>query len=534
MPPRRPSPARPLYPVLLVIGLATLAGGWLWLNVGANASSSRYVEAVVGHPGAVNPLLASDDATRDVASLVFDGLMRIDGDGTPRPDLAQSWEVTPDGLTYTFVLRPGLTWHDGERVTAQDVAFTIGLLQSPGFTGPAALAAPWQGVDVFVDDDRTVLFHLPQPAADFLTRCTIGILPQHLLGAVAPANLPQAAFNRAPVGTGPYRLISIDGARAVLQRNTSYVLGTPAIREIELRFYPDQAAQLRALGSGEASAGLLGNTEDDAVRAMLQSRPGLTGTPLQRSAYTVLYFNNQIPPLDDVRVRRAVVASLDRARLLAASGALGTVGDGVIVPGSWAYEAAPAQPPPDPQALWSAAGYQRDSGGVLLKDGEPLRLELVTNADAEREAVAAEAAAELEAQGVQVTVVPTPTAQLVARRLVPRNYQLALFGWEAAVDPDPYGGWHSSQIAAPGNNIAAYHDSAADALLEAARTTLDGAERRDRYRQFADLFRGDAASLVLYYPARLYVHPKALRGLSDGLLFSPASRFRDVQGWSLR
>jgi peptide/nickel transport system substrate-binding protein len=527
------SPFRPLYALLLLAGCAVVAGAWLRAGAAGGGASTRYVEAVVGHPGPINPLLANDDATRDVTALVFDGLMRIAGDGTPEPDLAARWDVTPDGLTYTFTLRTDATWHDGAPVTAQDVAFTIAQLQAPGFAGPPALAAPWAGVQVFVDDARTVLFHLPQPSADFLTRCAVGLLPAHLLQGVAPGALPDAAFNHAPVGTGPYRLLTLDGAQALLEANTSYVLGAPAIHNVELRFYADAASQRRALENGEATAGLLDDRPGDDVRALLASHPRLAGTPLLRDAYVVLYLNNEVAPLDDVRVRRALLASLDRAALFAASGALGRVGDGVIVPGSWAFTATPPAATTQPDALWAAAGYQRDASGALVKDGRPLALELVTNADAEREAVAQAVSDELAAAGVQVTVVPTPTPQLVAQKLVPRSYQLALFGWEAAADPDPYPGWHSSQIAAPGNNIAAFHDSAADALLEQARTTLDGAERRDLYQRFASLFQQEAASLVLYYPARLYVHPKALTGLSDGLLFAPASRFRDVQNWRL-
>lgn len=161
------------YAVLLAGGVAALVVGWLYFGAAGDAASGRYVEAVIGRPGPVNPLLARDDVAYDLVAMTFNGLMRITGDGTAVPDLAERWDVTPDGLTYTFVLRSDASWHDGHRVSADDVAFTVDQLQAPAFAGPPERAAPWSGVELFVADDRTVLFHLPQPSADFLVQAAV-------------------------------------------------------------------------------------------------------------------------------------------------------------------------------------------------------------------------------------------------------------------------------------------------------------------------------------------------------------------------
>jgi peptide/nickel transport system substrate-binding protein len=109
-----------------------------------------------------------------------------------------------------------------------------------------------------------------------------------------------------------------------------------------------------------------------------------------------------------------------------------------------------------------------------------------------------------------------------------------VYGWDAGVDPDPYPGWHTTQAGNAGANVAGFEDREADALLEAARVTLDLAERRELYRLFADRFTGQAASAVLYYPQRPYVMPARLEGFTPGILFTPGSRFRDVHLWRLR
>ena len=525
---------RLFYLAWLIAGLVVLAGGWYALGDGdAPSTPRRYVEGVVGEPRRVNPLyVALNEADADLVALLFNGLTRIDGDGSPRPDLAERWEVTADGLTYTFHVRPGVFWHDGQRLDAHDVAFTIAQVQTPGFQGPSALAAQWNGVVATAVDARTLVVRLPAPSASFLTRAALGVLPEHLLTGLDPAELLSAPFNRQPVGTGPFRLASMDARSALLERNASYWAGVPALREFELRFFRDRPALLAAMRAGEVDAALLGETPTAAERELLAARPDLAATSLPRGGYTVLYLNNQRRPLDDPLLRRALAASIDAAALVdAVAGGRGLPGDGPIVPTSWAFVAGDWPPPGEADALFDAAGWPREADGGRARAGRPLALELVTNADPAREALAEAVAAQLRARGVAVTVASMPSGELLTKRIDPRDYQLMIFGWETGADPDPYGAWHTSQIPAPGRNVAGYHDPLSDALLEAARTTLDIAERRELYERFTQRFVETVPSVVLHYPARAYVHPAGLRGLTDGLLFDPAGRFREVFRW---
>lgn len=526
---------RAIYLTLLTVGITALAAGWLTLGSSVEHAGTRWVEGVVGTPAEqVNPLLAVSGSTdADLVELIFNGLMRIDGDGTPLPDLAKRWEVTPDGKTYTFVLRSDVSWHDGHPFSAADVEFTIGLLQDPDFSGAPTLAAQWQAVDLFVIDEHTILLRIPDPMAGFVSRLTVGMLPKHRLDDVSASTLAAAKFNRAPVGTGPFRLTSLNSDRAVLERNTSYHRGAPSIDELELRFYSSATQQLDGLARGEIQAALRGEQSTDRERELLASREDLQSAELTRHAFTLLYVNNQRVPLEDVDLRRAIASSLDSSSLVASAGIRGTPGDGVLVPGSWVNQLEHGGAVlPEPEAAWALAGYQLDDEGRLNRDGVPLSLELLTNADPTRIQLAEGIAVQLREQGVQVTVTPLPAAELLAQRLIPRDYELALFGWEANVDPDPYLGWHTSQISEAGRNIAGFQDASADALLEAARLTSDGGERRELYAAFEYRFAERAASVVVLYPARLYVQPASLVGFEAGLLFSSSDRFRDIQRWA--
>ncbi|MCY4639504.1 MAG: peptide ABC transporter substrate-binding protein [Chloroflexi bacterium] len=524
--------SRLLLPATLAIGITALAAGWYsFTTAPAPAPRIRYVEGVVGAPQRPNPLFAREHAAdEDLAALLFSGLVRIAGDGTPRPDLAEAWDVTPDGRTYSFRLRSDLYWHDGERVDSADVAFTISRVQQPGFQGAATLALRWRGVELQAPDARTVIFRLPEARADFLVQTDLGVLPEHLLSGLSVRELLESPFHRAPVGSGPYRLVELSPERALLERNPSYHLGAPAIDQIELRFFAHATALEEALVRGELDGALLEEGRHRQTAAVLERRPDLRALALPRNGFTLLYINNGRPPLDDPATRRAIAASIDRDALLAlVPGA--TAGISPIVPHSWAHSPVSAPGPEQAAERFAAAGWLRNADGELALAGRVLSLTLITNAEPERVALAELVAGQLRAQGLELTVEPLPAFELVGARLGFHDYDLALFGWESGVDPDPYSGWHTSQIPPPGRNVASYQDSVSDRMLEGARRTLDVTERRALYAAFAERFVEQAASAVLFYPSRTHLVPSSLRGVEPGLLFRSGSRFRNVHAF---
>lgn len=521
----RTAATRWTYAGLLAIGMLALTVGWFTFAGGGDAKPrTRYTEGVVGSPERVNPLLSLSDAEADLAALVFSGLTRPGPDGIAEPDLAASWEITPDARTYTFQLRSGVSWQDGARLDSSDIAFTVALVQSPGFDGAPELAARWAGIDVLIVDARTVIFRLPAPSASFLTAAALPILPEHLLRDVQPGALSRAAFNRAPVGTGPYRLIDFNRRVAQLEANTSYHLGAPAITTIEFRYYETESARLDALAAGEIDGALLAPGSAPLQRDRPASR-------LQTGGFLLLYLNNQRAPLNEPSLRRALAAAVDTGVTTAAAGNAGSPGSGPIVPGSWAYASPPQPPPSDVGALFDRAGWALGDDGLRQRDGQTLTLELATNADPLREALALAVAELLAPHGVEVNVSVESAPELLRRRVLGRDYELLLFGWEQGPDPDPYSGWHTSQIAPGGRNVAGYIDARSDALLEAARLTVDIADRRALYAEFLERFAENAPAIVLLYPQRAYVRPATLAGVTEGLIFEPSDRFRDVHAW---
>jgi peptide/nickel transport system substrate-binding protein len=202
-------------------------------------------EGVIGQPRFINPLLAVTDADNDLAALIYSGLMRHDTEGKLIPDLAERFTVSEDGKMYDFFLRNNATFHDGKPVTADDIVFTIGLIQNPNIQSPHL--SDWAGVKVQKISDKQIRFILLAPYVPFLENTTIGILPKHLWQTyTSPDTFPLANINVQPVGSGPYKMYGVKkgGDNMALSYTLvpfkNFVLGTPYISTLVINFYSDQ------------------------------------------------------------------------------------------------------------------------------------------------------------------------------------------------------------------------------------------------------------------------------------------------------
>src|SRR5665647_1278431 len=171
-------------------------------------SGGAYVEAVVGSANILNPILLNyNQVDRDISSLIFSGLTKLDDNGLIVPDLAERWETGDGGKSYTFYLRRDVRWHDRTPFTSDDVLFTINSVQSTEFQGNAEVADIWRNATVTQVDDFTIRFTLKEAYAAFLEYTTMGILPRHLYSEAAGKAMPTSLYNLRPIGTGPFKLV---------------------------------------------------------------------------------------------------------------------------------------------------------------------------------------------------------------------------------------------------------------------------------------------------------------------------------------
>ncbi len=535
---------RPQWPFLTVLFLGVIAIATLGFILANPLSSSpeeqreqRYVEAIVGSPDRVNPLFAPlNETDADLASLVFSGLTRLGPEGRVLPDLAESWVISEDGLAYTFKLRRDVIWHTGAAFTAEDALFTYELLADPDLPSDPRLGQLWRQVSCNAPDEFTLLCELSEPFAPFLSFTSIGLLPKHVLEGMTAVEIFDSPFNQKPVGTGPFRLPTLNEAEAILRANPTYYDERPAIDEIEIRFFPNPSTAAAALSRGEVQGVLLGPSASQEDFDLLTSTEGLRAYTSNRTRILMLFLNNSQPPFDDKALREAVALSVNVDDVISELlGGRAVRADSPIVPGTWAYNPLLEPRPHDldtARELLEEAGWETTDDGVRQKDGKELRVSLMTDQDPLRIAIAELVANQLAEVGIQVAVTPQDS-DLRREFLAPRQYQAAIFGWDPGPDPDPYPVWHSSQVEPPDSgNIAGYQNEDTDRLIEEARLTTDLDKRQTLYYTFQQVFFEDVPSVLLYYPAFTYFVAEEVQNIELGTLFLTSSRFANATQWS--
>jgi peptide/nickel transport system substrate-binding protein len=550
--------------VLVGVGLLVALLVYVALNfttVWVAGSGGTYVEGLAGTPQFINPLLCQTyEVDGDLCALIFNGLTRLDHHGQVVPDLAERWEISPDGLSYTFHLRPGVRWHDGAPLTAADVGFTIRLLQDPSFPGQPDWGELWRSVTVTVIDPRTVQFQLQEPFAPFLDYTTVGILPRHLLENVPAGELPAQPFNLNPVGTGIYRfseVVTDTGhiSHVILETNPFYFERKPLIDRSQCKFYPTYQAVYQAYLEG-AVQGIGRVAAENLAEARANPRLQLFTSALPK--YSLIYLNlasETAPFFAEREVRQALLYALDRQGLVdRVLDGQATVAHSPVLPGSWAYD--PDVPiyeydPAKAVALLEEAGWQATTAtasanisntpsisptvSAWFKDGQPLAFALLVPDDPSRLAIAQEIARQWASVGIRANLEPLATG-LLSERLVPRRYQAALVDLDLTLsgDPDPYPFWHQTKIEPPGQNYAGYDSREMSEILETARLTVDQEARKELYYQFQQLFARDVPAILLYHPVYTYAVDQYVYGVHIGPIVRPGDRFLGIADWYVR
>jgi len=507
-----------------------------------------YSEAVVGEPLLVNPLLATSQADRDLVSLVFSGLTRLDEFGLPIPDLAEGWRVSSDGLVYTFHLREGVTWHDGEPFTADDVAFTMSVLRDPAFPGPADLGAFWRSVETYADDDFTVRFVLAQPLAAFPEYAGIGILPAHLLAGVSPADIAADSFNLSPTGTGRMKWASLeesnDATVVSLKPYEAFYDRTRRVtlEAMELRFYESGSRAFRELG---ADALAMGGLTPSQLNAALGST-GLNIYTARQPVYGAVIFNFQakerLPFFQEENVRRALVMGLDRESIVNDNfGRSAAVADSPILAGTWAYN--PDLEPVDfdplkAMQLLDESGWVTE-GGIRTREGQTISFTLLIGDSAADEALGQAVVEQWRALGVDVKIESLSPTELVERLSMTtgeesRDFDAALveFSQGRLADPDPYPFWHQSQIE-EGQNYSGLADRFISEALEIARKDPNGVRRLELYRSFQQRFVDQSYAVVLYNPLYHFTASCQVVGIQVMIFVDPSDRYRNLHEWRI-
>lgn len=499
------------------------------------ANGGTYVEAIVGSPIYLNPILCDfNPVDRDLCSLIYDGLTDTNAQGESIPNLAASWDISDDGLSYTFYLREDVYWHDGAPLTVEDVLYTVGAIQDEDYAGPTALAEFWRQITVVPEGMFTVRFDLPAPYGPFLSHTDLGLLPAHLLENVTATQLPMHPLNRAPIGTGSWQFVQQDTGSLTLARYANDFRERSYLDQLRFDFYATPQAALQACQAGKA---------DGVSRVQPQDLPQVWDNKLLRlysaplSGLSLVFLNNENVILKELPVRQALWYATDRQALLDDYlNGQGIVANSPIPSFSWAYNAATPDLPYDPDHaadLLNDAGWLPQANNAPRRKGNlPLRFTLTVSDNALQVAMARALAEQWSVVGIEAIIQVSGPLDLANKYLIPRRYEALLYEWQQVpADPDLYAMWHSSQAKRGGQNFAALQDDRIDIALENGRLAHDPAERLRSYDPFQRRFVELAPSLLLYHPVYNYVLSNRVNNVQLGPLLDASDRFRNIREW---
>ena len=463
---------------------------------------------------------------------MFDLLLDVDARGRLVPALAlqvptqANGGISPDGRTIVYHLRDDVRWQDGQPLTASDVVFTWQAITDPANDVQSTRA--YDLIDlIYAPDSYTVVIQLkhawPPAVATFFTYGTapMPILPQHLFPD--NADLRHSSFNTMPVGSGPYRLVRWErGDRLVFAANDGYYRGKPKTATIEVDEIPDTNSAFTMLRSGQLDWSL----QSPAQRLAMGSVPGLRTTYAPLSGFGAIAFNCRRPPFDDERMRRAIVMSIDRARLSRGiTGGQYPVTNSDQPPFSWAYDASaqlPAFRPAGADRELDALGWRRGRDGIRRRDGKTLAITFTTFPESDTAVRTAEYVQQmLHDRGIDVAVKKISLAQFylpstAGGLLLAGRFDMAYMSWRTGVDPDD-----SDMMTCKGSaNYAGYCEAGLERLEAQALATQDRGARRRAYGAVQHLLAAAVPYDFLYAPRYGFAVSKRVLGF-DPTPYSP-------------
>jgi len=510
-------------------------------------------EGVLGTPRFINPLLSVSDADRDLEMLVYSGLLRLKADNSYEPDLAKSYEISEDGLSYTFQLKDNLYWSDGEPVKADDIIFTILKAQDPAIK--SVKRGSWNGVTATKINEQTVRFDLKKPYRNFLDNATLGILPAHLWEKIKPEQFALSKLNVSPIGSGPYLIKDINEDSAGIPTSydlipfKKFALGAPKIGLLSISFYGNEKDLITAYEAGKINSASAINPAD--AEKLEQNGQRIIKTSLPR-VFAVFFNQSRNQLFLDEKVRQTLNQSVDRKKIV--DEILSGYGQPLATIWPLSTEADSVYNLEKAKNTLLQAGWTTKEDGTLEKKKstkttnskkggksttttipeQTLSFNLATANVPELKAVATAIQADWQKLGAQVNLEFFEPGDLNQEIIRPRKYEALLFGQVIGHNWDLFPFWHSSQRLDPGLNIALYTNKKVDKLLDEIRSAYKTEPIDEKYQALAEEINNDLPAIFLYSPDFLYLVPSDLKGINLPKTTSNAGRFARIHEWYFR
>lgn len=563
------------------LGLALWGYGYFMQTELIAKTGGEYTEGLVGSPLYINPLLSqTNDVDQDLVRLVFNGLVRYNDNYEIIPDLAESWTISEDRKQYTFVIRNGVKWHDGEPFTVNDVLFTFQAIKDKNFKSPLNLT--FEGVTAEITGERQITFTLTEPYAGFLNLLTFGILPQHLWFDIPAVNSQLATYNQKPIGTGPFKFKSLlkekNGSIVsyTFERYDGYHLQPAYISALHFKFYPDAQSAVDALKNKHVQG--LGFISKKNIGDISNKTYNLHEFYL--SQFTAVFFNevkNEV--LKDAKVREALQLATNKEQILSdvlqgqgniihspvLPGFLGfdesivtefnparaaelLIADGwglkelelnqdgtlkVITDEETATEETSEQPE-SAESLNPVVPEEKITQEILVKKETPLVLTLTTIDQPDSVKLVTLLKEQWEAIGVKVLINLIDRRTFGSQTIPTRDYEVLVYGGIIGYDGDLFPYWHSSQREYPGVNLANYVNRNVDARIEEVRKESNPETQATKLQEIQKLITEQRPAIFLYSPTYTYPVSKSVKGITTTRINLPSDRFWDITDWYIK
>lgn len=480
-------------------------------------------EGIIGTPRFINPILATSDQDKDLTSLIYSGITRKNSEGKTVPDMAEIIIESDDKLHYTVVLKNNAEFHDGVKVTSDDVIFTINLIQNPIIKSPHRVE--WEGITIEKNSDREFTFSLKKPFPLFMDVLTIGILPKHIWKNLSDEQISLSDLNLHAVGSGPYKIKKIITNSGIpetfnLASHEKYTLGRPYIDNIIISTYQNEKYLLRAFSNGDFTR--LYGINPEKIKALEIPNDAIHTSLLPRT-FAVFFNPNKSTNLSDKNIRTALQMAINKQAIV----------DQVLL----RYGKVINDPYPfDEDTTDSVYNVEKAQEIItnhksLKKSSSTLEITLTTSNTEEMKKVAEMIKADWEKIGVSTTLTVYEVTDLNQTVIRERNFEALLFGTITQSPSDLYAFWHSSQRNYPGLNVSNYVSKKLDTNLEILRTSGDELERISAYEDVKKEFAEEVPGIFLYAPYLIYINNDKVVSPLPNYIFDNSSRFSLIESW---
>lgn len=470
---------------------------------------------IFNEPFPLNPIISNELSSLLVRRSLYSYLTRLDPvSKRPVPDLAKTWEVSPNGLVWTFNLRDDVSWHDEMPFTAEDVKFTFEQILEPKNTS-VERTNYLDMTKIEAIDKYTVRFTLKNPLMSLpvISGATVGIVPKHLLEG-KDLRTATSFNNEKPIGTGPFKIVSVvPGSHVEMAAYDKFYRGKPFLDGVVWKIVPDVNARFAQLKAQELDY----MTIEPSQLQGIQGDSRFTLTEYAAPEYTYFIPRHGTPIFSDKRVRQALVYGLNRQAILdVAALGKGTLMVGTIPPAlkDWHNSALKPYPfdPAKAKSLLDEAGWTAGAGGMRAKGGTPLKFEIsVDTTSAIRRQMAVLAQQMYRDIGMDASIKEVDR-QIYSQMLQQKTFELNISNTPHSWDPDTQRRFY---ITNGGSNFGAYTNTKVDDLLNRGVQEVDVEKRKALYRELQEVMYEDVHVVHGYHPTELRVTSTKLKGLPD-------------------